>query len=588
MTTKKTKDTETQENGQAVDPDVQSVPMVNTGRALNSLRDSGHSIATALAELIDNSVEADANNVQILLQQGKRDDGKKHVERIAAIDDGSGMAPKVLHRYLQLGFSTRYMSEDTIGKYGVGAKLAALNFALRIDAWSRTSADDPWLHTSCDLSGVMDDKTGEASKSLTLAPPVADPVPDDLKEKLPDGSGTLVVWSKMDRLEDGRFAEDFNTLRVDIEKQLSRIFREFINGGISIRVNDTDLLAYDPLFDMEGHWGDYVLNQVFGDGSESDKHYEPIHFGTKTVSIGDGEARVKVTLCPEKAVQQKGEGGNKIARRLRIDGREGYISFVRQQREIAFTKPPQIFPSAVMTRDRYIGIEVSFSPELDNYFGVKNVKRGVEPHGELRAKIRDALSKMIPEARKRIDTIWDDLADENLDDDGELDAIEEEVKKANRVMPKSRVTPDEFLSKDEALEDLAVDVVGDDDEKKEDYKEKVQDLPFVIEPVGWPGDRFLNVIHLEDQSIIRLNKRHRFFKELYQPIKQMASKDPSALTESQRKRASRRALEAITLLIVSYAKAESMDEHPEESFGELRADWGKFLHTLMRKVKNVI
>jgi len=567
--------------------ELESVPMVNAGRALNSLRDSGHSISTALAELIDNSIEANANKVLIQLDQGRNENGKKHVERVAAIDDGTGMEPDVLHRYLQLGFSTRYMSEDTIGKYGVGAKLAALNFALRIDAWSRTSGDDPWLHTSCDLSEVMD-QGGRATESLMIDPPAEDPVPENLQDKLPEGSGTLIVWSKMDRLEEGRYAEDFNELRLDIEKQIARIFREFIDGGISIQVNGTDLMAYDPLFEMERHWGDFKLNQFLG--NDDQRHYEPIRMGSETVQVDGGEATVTVNLCPREAIQEKGDGGNKVTEVLRIKDRQGYISFVRQDREIAFSKPPQIFPSAVKTKDRYIGIEVSFTPELDDYFGVKNVKRGVEPHGKLRLKIREKLDSMVTEARKRINSIWDDIADENLSDDNdEIDTIEEELGKANRVMPKSRATPDEFLSPDEALDDLADDVVGnEDEEKKEEYKEEVKDLPFVIEPVGWPGDRFVNIIHLEDQSIIRLNKRHRFFKELYEPIKKMASEDVDALTENQRKRSSRRALEAITLLVVSYAKAESMDENPEERFGELRSDWGKFLHTMMRKVKNVI
>ena len=67
----------------------------------------------------------------------------------------------------------------------------------------------------------------------------------------------------------------------------------------------------------------------------------------------------------------------------------------------------------------------------------------------------------------------------------------------------------------------------------------------------------------------------------------MASEDVDSLTKKQRKRSSRRALEAITLLVVAYAKAESMDESPEERFGQLRSDWGQFLHTMMRKVENV-
>src|SRR6185295_10539909 len=108
-----------------------------------SLRDSGFSLPAALAEVIDNAIEARANNVRVRLDEAVVG-GKKHVHRIVISDDGTGMSFDVLARYPQIGFSTRYMRTDTIGKYGVGAKLAALNFGTRLDVWSRTDAHGPW------------------------------------------------------------------------------------------------------------------------------------------------------------------------------------------------------------------------------------------------------------------------------------------------------------------------------------------------------------------------------------------------------------------------------------------------------------
>ncbi len=72
----------------------------------------------ALGEVIDNSLEANANQIKIELrevQRGKR----KAIDRIVVADDGDGMSDNVLHHHLQLGFSTRYMSESTIGKFGL-------------------------------------------------------------------------------------------------------------------------------------------------------------------------------------------------------------------------------------------------------------------------------------------------------------------------------------------------------------------------------------------------------------------------------------------------------------------------------------
>ena len=78
-------------------------------------------------EVVDNSIEAKANHIAVRLDEAESRKKKRHIHRIAIADDGMGMNFETLHHYPQIGFSTRYMSTSTIGKYGVGAKLAALN-----------------------------------------------------------------------------------------------------------------------------------------------------------------------------------------------------------------------------------------------------------------------------------------------------------------------------------------------------------------------------------------------------------------------------------------------------------------------------
>ena len=135
----------------------QRLPLILTGQALQSLRNSGFSVAAALAEPVDNSLEARANVIRIAFDESKNARGRTHVDRIAIVDDGDGMDHETLFHYPQLGFSTRYMSTTTIGKYGVGAKLAALNYAKAIDVWSRADSGGPWLHVSFDLAWIIHD-----------------------------------------------------------------------------------------------------------------------------------------------------------------------------------------------------------------------------------------------------------------------------------------------------------------------------------------------------------------------------------------------------------------------------------------------
>ena len=334
------------------------LPAVQTGQALLSLRDSGFNLPTALGEPIDNSIEAKARSICIALQAGTKG-GKKHVHKIAISDDGEGMDFETLWRYPVVGFSTRYMRKDTIGKYGVGAKLAALNFGRRLDVWSRQSANATWMHVYFDLDEALEEERN-GGRSAGIATPAETPISDDLKSLLPEEKGTLVLWSKVDRLEDGRMAPDYNGLVREVVKDLSRVFREYISGGIRIEVNGHVLLPHDPLFLMSDTWADTVLTKRIrkDDPKSKVQHFPAELIWEETMKVGESTVAVRLTLYPPQATQHRGAGNSNLSKELRIPENEGSISFMRKQREISYTNVPRIFPLGVENFDRYIGIEV--------------------------------------------------------------------------------------------------------------------------------------------------------------------------------------------------------------------------------------
>jgi hypothetical protein len=576
------------------------VPAILTGQALRSLRDAGYSLAAAVGEVIDNSLEADSNEIAIILDDEQDARGRTHVRRIAVADDGTGMGEgpqgeDILQHYLQLGYSSRYMSTSTIGKYGVGAKLAAFNFAERVDVWSCSDPQVAWRHVAFDLKEAEErEKNGEA---VEIAPPDGKPVPAEFADLLPEGTGTLVLWSKIDRLEAGRIEEDANQLRVELEKELSRIFREFIHGGIVLRVNENALLPHDPLFLMDNTWADEQLKEQLQrvartEGDRSRKvpdHFEAEVIADEPVKAAGARARVRVTLYPMEVTRMRGLGGDKLAQRLRVPENEGAISFMRLNREINYTNVPRIFPRGVQDADRFIGIEVQFTPEFDDSFGVRHVKRGVEPHGALRVAIRKVLTRYLPMARDMLEERWGKVSRKEQQHAGEHAAITQAVTGVNQVLPKSRA--DEPVTEEEhtqALSDLAEDVGKTSEQEKQEYIKRVRELPFVIESVSFPGQMFIDVQHLSGQVIIRLNTRHRFYRELWEPIREIAELDPGVVSGEQAVKAARRTLEALALLVVAYGKAESMDENPREKYADLRNYWGTFLDTLMGKIKDVV
>lgn len=571
-------------------------------RALRSMRDAGFSLATALGEAIDNALEAEANLIVVDMREVPVDRKHNAVDRIAIVDDGTGMDDDVLHRYLQVGFSTRYMRTDTIGKYGVGGITAALNFATRVDVWTRHKKTGPIRHVYLDLEEA--EHIEEGGGEFLILPPTDHELPDDLAPMFPKGTGTLVVWSSIDRLADGAGAHTPGELRSEVEKELSRIFREQLNGGITIRVQHAgvalDLLPHDPTFRMLRTWADKVLtdeaarNHPGGkDAWRKDKHRKE-HFGATVVfddevPVGHSKIKVAVTVYPPEVLRKRQSGGDALARKLRVPENEGRISFLRKGREISYTNVPWIFGSRVQDRDRFIGVEVRFDPELDSMMGVRNIKRGAEPNGDMRQALREVLKQQINTARRLIADHWQQVGRTINETQGEHTAVTEAVSDVNANMPKSRVTVDEDeVDLTQAFEDLATDIGKTEPEEREQYIERVRSLPFVVESVDWPGDQLFELVHAGKTTIIRLNTRHRFYREMYAPLRSLSQQDPDSVTGESAVAVARRAAEAITLLFIAYAKAESMHEDADEQYNELRVWWGNFANYLLGKVKDVL
>lgn len=563
------------------------IPMFVPGHALQSFRQAGYDLPAALGEPIDNSLEAGANVIQIRLDEKQEKKGKKHIHRIVIADDGAGMDEATLWHYLQLGFSTRYQSNDTIGKFGVGAKLAALNFARRVDVWSRQSKDEPWRHVFFDLEAAIAAEKNKAS--VGIARPAPADLPEDLAELAPKGAGTIVAWSNIDRLDAGRHAADADALRAEIAKELARIFRYFLNGGRKIVLNGMSLLAHDPLFRMERTWGDHVLAKEPG-AKEAGGHYEPAQVvcDAEAIKFGSHTVNLTVTVLPNEAVRPRGKGGDELARQLRLPENTGHISFVRRDREISYTTVPKILPNGVEYKDRYIGIEVSFPPHLDDSFGVRNVKRGVEPHGELRTLIRKKLDFYIPGARKKIDEIWATRERTEQPAAEPADPVLAAANDADHTLPRPRAAEPPPEEKARILDELATDVGKTEPAEKEEYLERIKGLPFQIAYVDFPGTNFLDLQHLGGQTIIRLNKRHRFYRELWQPILLLAQRAPTEVTPEEAVAVARRSHEALFLLLIAYAKSEAMHETPYDHYGDLRHYWGQFLDSMLGKVRNVV
>lgn len=168
--------------------------------AVKSMRDNGYkNAAYALAELMDNSIQADATQIELLIGEkftyGDRQ--LSSLDTIAVLDNGMGMAADVLQIALQFGNGTHLerRKQNGIGKFGMGLPAASISQCRRVEVYSWQGGIDSSFYTYIDIDEIV-------SKDMQAIPrPERKQVPISWRQigKHFGESGTLVIWSKIDR-----------------------------------------------------------------------------------------------------------------------------------------------------------------------------------------------------------------------------------------------------------------------------------------------------------------------------------------------------------------------------------------------------
>lgn len=216
---------------------------------ITGLRDTGYELNTALADIIDNSVDANATIIDVairLLATG---------EPIVTIaDNGCGMTKDELLDGMKYGSSsTRNKPATRLGKFGLGMKTASTAFCKKLSVISKANKADQFYKATWDLDKVARENTweidiaeeAEIEKQYLLL----------LNSIAKDGHGTLVVWEKVDRLSESKVLKQSTMDKKIIpsfREYASMIFHKFLDKentavkNITMRLNGQEIEPWDP------------------------------------------------------------------------------------------------------------------------------------------------------------------------------------------------------------------------------------------------------------------------------------------------------------------------------------------------------
>jgi hypothetical protein len=212
---------------------------------MDSLRDIGYDFPGAIADLIDNSIDAHARRVDVTLCFK----GEASFIRIA--DDGCGMTEHTVDEAMRYGTDRGYDAHE-LGRFGLGLKTASLSQCRMLTVATRTTAKGRIRIRRWDLDRVARTDSWDLER---LTPSECPPY---LTGPLRDGPGTVVLWERLDRVLGYRNPASaaarggLDALGQATSDHLSMVFHRFLSGEaadgrtIEIYFNGERLKPWDP------------------------------------------------------------------------------------------------------------------------------------------------------------------------------------------------------------------------------------------------------------------------------------------------------------------------------------------------------
>ncbi|MBO8093648.1 MAG: ATP-binding protein [Prosthecochloris sp.] len=214
---------------------------------IETFRSIGYSLESAIADIVDNSISAEANNVWIDFNWAGSD------TVLSIMDDGKGMLSEEIVEAMKPGSinPSASRSDNDLGRFGLGLKTASFSQCRKFCLRSKKSHDGN-SYWAWDLDHV------NRVKAWQLVKECPDTGFSDERYRGND-HGTEVLWWDIDRLTEGsrenesRSKDHFLAEMIKVKKHLGMVFHRYLDDGFSIYMRGKKIPPWDPF--MIGYEG---------------------------------------------------------------------------------------------------------------------------------------------------------------------------------------------------------------------------------------------------------------------------------------------------------------------------------------------
>ena len=568
----------------------------------NSLRATGFkSTHYALAELIDNSVQSALEdkkskncNVEVIAI-----DKDQKLSKIIVVDDAGGMSPDILRTSLGVGRGraleenkANRVGKGKTSKFGLGLKQASLSQCARFEVYT-------WQGKNVFMS-YLDNNELDTGKLRYVPEPIKKDIPEELKEIISlkgTDSGTCVIW--FDISPKSTWKTSFGLMR-NAEMEFGRMYRHLIDDkSVEINLRTFDEISKnsfketsskavrksDPLFLMKN-----CIVEDFKEHQGLNKKDKFFDYKETEEFVAPNGSKIYVKYSVTNKNFRKAAIGSKNQLNTFLGKHDG-VSVIRNGRELEIEKSF----NTKDTRERFVGVEISFDATLDDLMGVDGKKQTAANFYK-----RDVEILAGDEGKSEIEYLKD--IEENLSGDEAIlvqisNSISEQISTLTNQVRDIRKNEKKGLDPDsgEATGTKAIDGRDKKTQSDKDFKDisDAEKLEWVKKKLEEGGEENVDEVagdivgkklrfHFTDVNLppqflfdielnagiynIKLNKKHPAFLNFFKLLSDQ--EDVNNDEPSSEK--------GLKLLLESWARLE--DEAPENlkiQLQDIRLEWGK-------------
>lgn len=551
---------------------------------IRGMRDLGYKDpAWAMAELIDNSVQAGANTVDIRFNFDKGNATQaKNPSQIALIDNGTGMDPEMIGYAVRWGGTDREDDRNGFGRFGYGLPSSCVSIACKYTVYSRVKGGE-WCAVSIDLEKLAIASSNNRMTEDLLKPRPAMP-PRWVSPESKDGtsavldkldSGTVIVLEDLDRLRGMTGWIQVKALRSRLLQQFGIIYRHWI-PDVQIHVDGEPCQAVDPLFLLPHAM---YVDETFVKAKKVVQRAFDVEVMARDGKKATGTVKIRAAYLQPQftwATPDDISSGFKKNKRFEqvlasVRGLNGLV-ICREGRQIDVVQPPW---TKFQNNDVYIKIEVDFDPVLDEHFSITTSKQQIRIDDEM-------VQKLLSDGKNAggLKSLVADLRRQFREDGDKLDALLANVtKQAATELPAANamVEAERFKTKTpvvtqvtrkEAEDNLNEEVSTrakqsgrNEEEVRSEVEAEMKKRPWDIEFKAIEEGPFYIPKRMGEQKRIVLNTAHPFYSRLYSK----ASGEVTAALE-------------VLLFVLADGEIEAMAEGPRATFYKSeRHSWSELL-----------